>query len=184
MNEEAPKTLDQIDLTFVQRQLDEALPEGEHLEFKEALSGKNNSPDGWMSGKDKIGDGARNKILEEVTAFANAYGGTLILGVKESSAKPPVGVRIFPVPRCSELAERFRLAFRDCVEPQLPQLEITEVPVKGKDGVIVFRTGRSLSAPHRVKTTLKCPIRRADRCEAMSMREIQELTLNVARGLE
>ena len=58
------------------------------------------------------------------------------------------------------------------------------MPNQDVDGVIVTRVGRSRLAPHRVKTTRFCPVRRSDRCENMTMREIQDMTLNVARGLE
>ena len=33
------------------------------------------------------GDKAKNEILEEVTAFANAYGGVLFLGIDESEPR-------------------------------------------------------------------------------------------------
>ena len=92
---------------------------------------------------------------------------------------------IVPVPKCEELANRFRNIFRDGVDPQLPSIEIFPVPTNGVDeGVVIFRTTRSRLAPHRVKGTLICSIRRWDRSEAMSMREIQDMTLNVTRGLE
>ena len=162
------------------------VPEGEQIEFKEGLPAKSGEKDPWMSGGNRIGDRAKNAILEEVVAFANAYGGVLLLGIKESDAKPAAADRILPVPRCGDLAERLKLVFRDCVEPQLPVLEIFAVPVEGADdgGVVIIRVGRSRRAPHRVTKTLVCPIRRADRCEKMTMREIRDMTLNVARGLE
>ena len=50
--------------------------------------------------------------------------------------------------------------------------------------MIVFRAGKSRLAPHRITKTLVCPVRWADRCEKMTMREIQDMTLNVTRGLE
>ena len=74
--------------------------------------------------------------------------------------------------------------FRDRVEPQLPRLEIFSVLIQDKSGVVIIRVGRSRLAPHRVTKTLVCPVRRSDRCEAMTMREIQDMTLNVSRGLE
>ena len=141
-------------------------------------------PDPWMQGDGRIGDRARNEILEEVVAFANAYGGALVLGIAEDGAKPPVAASITPLPRCADLTERLRLVFRNCVEPQLPTIEIIPVPTDGDKGVIVFRTGRSRLGPHRVTPTLMCPIRRADRCDPLSMREIQDMTLNLARGTE
>ena len=74
--------------------------------------------------------------------------------------------------------------FRDRVEPQLPYLEVFEVPTEGDSGIIIIRAGRSHQAPHRIKGLRVCPIRRTDRCEEMSMREIQDMTLNLSRGLE
>ncbi len=160
-----------------------SLPEGERVEFKRSLPAAKGKRDQWKIGNEP-GDKAKNEILEEVTAFANAYGVFLFLGVEESSTKPASAAGIAPVPRCTELAERFKLIFRDCVEPQLPALEVFAVPTDQDDGVVIFRVGRSLSAPHRVTKTLVCPVRRADRCEKMTMREIQDMTLNVSKGIE
>ncbi len=161
----------------------ENVPESAQIEFKESLSAKR-SGDPWMRGDGRIGERARNEILEEVVAFANAYGGALVLGIAEDNANPPAAAAITPLPRCADLAERFRLAFRDCVEPQLPALTIAAIPTEGDSGVIVLRTGRSPHGPHRVRPTLKCTVRRDDRCESLSMREIQDMTLNLARGTE
>ena len=185
MIEVLSKSVDQIGIRDIKSLIDSKVPEGEQIEFKEELQAKGDgSPDPWMEGKNKIGDRARNEILEEVVAFANAHGGALLLGIRESNTKPSVAASISPIPRCAELAERLKLVFRDCVEPQLPRIEIFAVPTEGESGVIVIRVGRSRLAPHRVTTTLVCPVRRSDRCEKMTMREIQDMTLNVARGLE
>ena len=177
---------DRINESHIKSLIASKVPEGEQIEFKEGLPAKNGEKNPWMSGGNKIGDRAKNAILEEVVAFANAHGGALFLGIRESEEKPAVANEISPVPRCEELAERLKLVFRDCVEPQLPVLEIFAVAVEGTDngGVVVIRVGRSRLAPHRVTKTLVCPVRRADRCERMTMREIQDMTLNVARGFE
>ena len=165
--------------------ISEQAPEGAQIEFKESLPARGSGdPDPWMQGEGSIGNRARNEILKEVVAFANAFGGALVLGIAESAGKPPVAERIAPLPYCAELAERFGLAFSECVEPQLPTIDIVPVPTDGDKGVIVFRTGRSRLGPHRVTPTLVCPIRRADRCDPLSMREIQDMTLNLARGTE
>ena len=163
--------------------IDERVPEGAQIEFKESLPSRNGS-DPWVRGQDRIGDYARNRILEEAVAFANAYGGALILGLAESEDKPPLAAQLSPVPRCAELAERLKLVFRDCIEPQLPSLDIVPVRTEGNNGVIVLRAGRSRYGPHRVRPTKECPIRRFDRCETMSMREIHDMTLSLARGTE
>ena len=184
MIEVLSKPADQISISDIESLIDSQVPEGEQIEFKESLPARKNSTDPWIAGKNQIGDRAKNEILEEVVAFANAYGGVCLLGIKESSTKPPVAAKISPIPRCAELAERLKLVFRDCVEPQLPQIEIIPLETNDENGVIICRVGKSRLAPHRVTKTLVCPIRRSDRCEKMSMREIQDLTLNISRGLE
>jgi hypothetical protein len=63
-------------------------------------------------------------------------------------------------------------------------LEIVGVPTQPDGaGVVVFRAPRSRMAPHRHAVTRECYVRRADRTEKMTMREVQDLTLNVERGL-
>ena len=155
-----------------------------HSLISRVIRKRNGDPDLWMTDEDRIGDRAKKEILEKAVAFANAYGGALLLGIRESDTKPPVASAITPIPRCKDLAERLKLVFRDCVEPQLPRSEIVGVPTQDDSGVVVIRVGKSRLAPHRVTTTLVCPIRRQDRCEKMTMREIQDMTLNVSRGLE
>ena len=178
------KPVDRLGIGDLESVISLKVPESEQIEFKVSLSTKGHSADPWMSGEDRVGNRARDAVLEEVTAFANAFGGALLLGIRESDAKPPVAEEIVPVPRCTELSERLKLMFRDCVEPPLPLIEIVGVPVRDDCGVVVIRVGKSRLAPHRVKTKLVCPIRRQDRCERMTMREIQDMTLNVSRGLE
>lgn len=178
------KPADQISVEDIQELIASKVPEGEQIEFKRSLPAERRSTGDWMSGGDQIGKRAKTKLLEEVVAFANALGGVLLLGIKESKEKPPVADRIWPIPRCQELAERLKLVFRDCVEPQLPRVEIFAITIEDDKGVVVIRTDPSRLAPHRVKPTLECTVRRSDRCENMTMREIQDMTLNVSRGLE
>ena len=178
------KPADRIGPGDIQALIAESVPESAQIEFKESLPAGKGKADAWLNGGNGIGDYARNRILEEVVACANAHGGALVLGIAEDGAKPPIAANVVPLPRCTDLAERFRLVFRDCVEPQLPTLNIVPVPTDGDKGVIVFRTGRSRLGPHRVTPTLVCPVRRADRCETLSMREIKDMTLNLARGME
>ena len=173
------KPKDEITIADIQDLIDSEVPEGEQIEFKGTLPAKKGAVDPWMSGGN-IGDRAKRVILEEAVAFANAHGGALLLGIKESKSKPPVAAEISPIPQCAELAERLKLVFRDCVEPQLPVLDIFAVRTEGEVGVVIIRVGRSRNAPHRVTKTLVFPIRRANRCEKMNTWEIQQMTLNVS----
>ena len=185
MIEMLSKPIEQIGICDIESLIELKVCENEQIEFKKELPSKRGgTPDPWMSENDQIGDRAKNEILEEVTAFANAFGGVLLLGIQESAAKPPAAKEIKPIPKCAELADRLGKIFRDCVEPQLPLIEIHPVLTKGQCGVVMIRVGKSRMAPHRVTATRNCNIRRQDRCEKMTMREIQDMTLNVSRGLK
>ena len=97
MIEVLSKPADQINIDDIKALITSKVPEGEQIEFKESLPTKKQTPDPWTTGKDQIGDPAKNKILAEVVAFANAHGGALVLGIKESDTKPPVATKISPV---------------------------------------------------------------------------------------
>ena len=179
------KPADQVDAADIESLVTSRVPESERIEFKRELPAKRGQ-DSWMVEQKNIGDYAKSQILTEVVAFANAYGGALVLGIEEDkSSEPAVAGSVYPVPRCEDLAGNFRLIFRDRVDPQINKLEIFPVVTNGaEDGVVVFRVPRSRLAPHGITKTWLCPVRRWDRSENMTMRQIQDLTLNVARGLE
>lgn len=167
------KPIDSLIPEDIQQLCEEQVLENDSVEFKRKLSGKS-----WTQDNLTISDTARNKILKEVVAFANAHGGHIIIGIDESEGKPSRAAGIYSVPRCTELAERLRIQARDCIEPRLPVF-LTQGIVTKEDGsgVVVLRIPQSRLAPHRVKSTRICSYRRNDRSEVMSMREIQDLVL-------
>ncbi|HYL32946.1 MAG TPA: ATP-binding protein [Stellaceae bacterium] len=163
----------------------QAWPEGYMIEFKKSLPNKKGGEDGWLAGTDQLGAYARDEVLSEVVAFANAQGGNLVLGIKETKEKPPRASAVSPLPRVGELARRFEDAGRSCIDPPLPRLQIHAVetePDTGK-GVVIFRVGPSRNAPHRLTTTLQCYARHGSSTQRMTMRQIQDMSLNVSRGM-
>ena len=182
------KALDQIGHEDLEWLIREQVPENDQIEFKRSLPSSKPGGDPWERGENQMGNEARNKILKEVVGFANAHGGHLLLGIEETESKPASASKIVPVQRCADLAEKFRLQARDCIRPQLPIINSVGLPVDdGGNGVVIVRVPESRLAPHRlddIRGTKECYIRRADRTEKMTMREIQDLTLNRHRGLE
>ena len=165
----------------------EELPEGQTVEYKEALPSKGGGADAWLSGSPSVGDYARNEVLAEIVAFANAGGGNLVLGIRETDDHPKRAAGVSVLPRCHELADRFRLMVRDCIEPELPSIEVCSIAMPGGDegaGVVLFRVPPSRLSPHRLKPNWHCYVRRADRTERMTMREIQDMSVRLARGGE
>ena len=181
------KPADQLGINDLQALIDSSVQEDERIEFKRGLSAEKGQEDPWHAGAGrKLGRKAKIAILKESVAFANAFGGALILGIEESKSRngPGVANEISPIPHCADLADRLTSVFGSCVEPHIPGLEIIPIITQDDAGAVVIRVGRSRLAPHRVKPSLVCPIRRFDRCEEMTMREIQDLVLNLARGTE
>ena len=83
--------------------------ESQTLEFKRDLPNRHGQPDRWGLGGDFIAY-ARDQLFREVVAFANAQGGTLVLGIAETKDRPPRAFQITPVPRVRELATRLEQA--------------------------------------------------------------------------
>ena len=63
------------------------LEESQTFELKKELPSKQ-GPDSWQQSGKKIGDHARDTLAEEIVAFANSYGGILIVGIDESDETP------------------------------------------------------------------------------------------------
>lgn len=61
---------------------------------------------------------------KDIAAFANAFGGTLLVGAKELA--DGVEYRGLPASVAKEVAEAYRLALRDRVRPK-PRVEVTEL---------------------------------------------------------
>lgn len=163
--------------------------ENEVLEFKSALPVKvkpgEPQVDRWIEHGDRVGDYARDKILQEIVAFANANGGTLVLGVKESNEQPREAIDLLPLPKCEQLAQRLLDVAEDVIEPRLPTLFAKGIPSDDAgNGFVVLRTGRSRYGPHRLKgsTGKEFYVRRGERAATMDVREIKNLTLELARS--
>ncbi|MFI4996534.1 MAG: helix-turn-helix domain-containing protein [Hyphomicrobiales bacterium] len=98
-----------------------------------------------------IGNSDRDKreFLADVSAFANASGGDIVLGIKtkDGAAAEITGVAIDDVDK-----EKLRLGdiIRFGLEPRLSGVDMAWVPIEGSRGVLVIRVSRSWVAPHRV----------------------------------
>lgn len=169
--------------------------EGERLEFKvdipvhrqsqreQAAQGIRPPRDAWWTGK-QLADYGRDKLLEEVVAFANAQGGVLLLGIDEDPSTT-LATAIIPLPRIADLEVRFRDYLLSCIEPRLPQMALRAIETDGKGGgVLAVEVQPSRLGPHRVTGTLQIPIRRADKCMAMTMPEVNAMVLRNARRFD
>lgn len=93
------KAVGEITAADIEGLVNSRVREGERIEFKKELS----TPAGassWATDQ-KIAKEAKNQILKEVVAFANAFGGALVLGIDEDRRSIPPGAgRIILVSKC------------------------------------------------------------------------------------
>jgi hypothetical protein len=154
------------------------ISEGTEIEFKVDLPHKGGlGNDSWHSGGN-VGDYARNEIASEIVAFANTFGGVVCIGIAETVDHPKRADKPNPLPRVHELARRLRQAVYDTIDPPLPILEAWGVELRPDgSGVVLLRVAPSRRRPHRSQSNREVYVRRADESVRISMREIQELTI-------
>lgn len=118
------KSLAQIDLADLADLVAHQTRETDELEFKGDLpfkptKGQPQKADRWIEKGDSVGSYARDEILAEIVAFANAIGGTLILGVEETPSEPRCATSLRALPNCEALAKRLLDASEDIIEPRI-----------------------------------------------------------------
>jgi len=117
------KPFDQITIDDVQDLCSRGAYENQLLEFKRELQAERGRSDPWMTGGNFTAY-ARDRLFREIIGFANAQGGTLVLGIDQTKGEPPRADKIIALPRIHGLAARMEEAARACIDPVLPGLQV------------------------------------------------------------
>jgi len=130
------KAFDQVTHADLQQLIDNGVAEDRTYEYK--LGPIGNSAE------------AKKEFLKDLTAFANASGGFVVIGMEEKASVPIklVGVA---VPNIGAEISRLENIIRDGVDPRLVGVQIRAISGPGGDPAIVIRVPRSWNPPHRVK---------------------------------
>jgi len=184
------KTLTEISIADLDALVESTARETGELEFKGTLpfiptKGQSTTADRWIEKGDRIGDYARDQLLAEIVAFANADGGTLVIGMQETKDEPRRAEGLQPIPNCEGLTRRLIDATEDVIEPRLPTISGRALPAQNDgSGYVILRVGKSLAGPHRLTTTREFYVRRGERTARMSVREIKDYTLETTRSAD
>jgi hypothetical protein len=93
-------------------------------------------------------DGDRTEFLADVSSFANAVGGDLVIGIDEVGGIP-IEFTPFKGDADSEVLRLEQLA-RAGLEPRIQNLQVKAVHIDSGGNILVIRIPRSYRQPHRV----------------------------------
>ncbi len=130
-----PKPIDQIEKSDIEALIDNEVREGRRIEYKRELPG--------TTDKDK------REFLADISSFANASGGDLIIGVDEAEGLPTEakGLAIADV---DAECQRIENMVRDGIEARVPGFRIQVVEGFQDGPVLVLRLPKSWAGPHIV----------------------------------
>lgn len=155
--------LDQIEKADLDALVEAETPEGRNLEYKQELVHK-------------------DSILAEVTSFANAGGGVLILGVAEEERRA-IDLHPIQVDDVDEQLQWFENLIRNGIDPRITGHQIKAVPFE-EGFVFLIGVPRSWAAPHRVQSNRNFYTRNSAGRHAMDVSEIRAAFEQTGSALE
>jgi hypothetical protein len=111
------------------------VPEGLRIEYKQALYGNS--------------DAEKREALKDVSAFANAFGGHLILGIEEQNGLP-IAIHGISSINPDEVMLRLEQLVLSGIEPRIQGMRIRAISLANGGFCFVLRIPRSWYPPHRV----------------------------------
>jgi hypothetical protein len=111
------------------------VPEGLHIDYKRDLYG--------------AADADKRETLKDISAFANAAGGHLIIGIEEQNGIP-VSIPGIAGTNPDDVVLRLEQMARNGLEPRIPGLRMRAIPLASGAVCFVVRIPRSWNPPHRV----------------------------------
>lgn len=131
-----PQDFDNITLEDIDALIISGASESPRLEFKRELYGRTDSD--------------RREFAADVSAFANAAGGDLIIGVSDEGDSD-AGAQLWGVETADAdaLVRRIIDFLRSAFQPQIIGIRVRWIPMEEQRGVLLIRVPRSWQSPHR-----------------------------------
>ncbi len=124
----------ELSLSNIQALVKNRVPEGPFLDYKEtAYSGRPQDI---------------REMLGDISAFANAGGGYLILGIKEDGAGRASDIT--PVDDCYQVAQNIRQSCLDSIRDPIEGLKVQVLDMGDDQGIIVVHVPPSEQRPHMI----------------------------------
>ena len=145
------------------RFLELKIPEGHSIDYKAELSGDN-----WEK--------QAREFLKDVTAFANASGGHLFIGVREPTDDGNAKDQITGIEAAEDTVHKLESVAAANIDPRIPGILIRSVALAMGKYVIIVHVSPSLSRPHMVqyKKERTFYVRHSESSSPMTTHEIRE----------
>lgn len=126
---------DSLDESKLREFLDLKISEFYYVDYKEAI---------------EYNDHFKKEFLKDLSAFANAFGGNLIYGVKEPKEDLTTENQIQGIKNAEDLIKKFEKLAQAGLDPRIPGFKMKPIKIKDKNPVIVVHIPPSISKPHMI----------------------------------
>lgn len=160
------QTLDELTADHLAQLVENGVEESRVLDFKEDY--------GHVDGRRRsLNDEKKRELLADVSSFANTGGGDLIIGMKEEAGR---AISVIGLDLADPDAELLKIqnVIRDSLEPRISGLAAKSITLENGRVVLVIRTPRSWTAPHRVKPDSKFYARNSSGKYPMDVAELRQ----------
>jgi hypothetical protein len=159
----------QLDKTSLFEFLSLKMTEGSQIDYKEDLSGETKNE-------------KYKEFLKDITAFANAHGGLLLLGIKEPSDDLTPEMQTFGIVDGDKIAKDLERVASTSVDPRIPGVLIKSINIQNNRHAIIVYIPPSLIRPHMVSHQKhRCfYIRHSESSVPMTTHEIRDTVLSSA----
>jgi hypothetical protein len=123
---------DDLSESHLQNLVSTGVPEGVLLEYKSTTYGGS--------------DADVKEYLKDVSSFANAYGGDLVIGIEQEEGCAKALLKVSP----DKERQRLESLARDGIDPRIVGIRIKDVPLSDEGVAFVIRIPKSWNPPHRV----------------------------------
>ncbi len=141
------KDFDDIDCDTVKAFLESQADETQKIEFKR---------EAWIDKPDKDAEKG-DEMLKDITGMANAYGGYILLGVKQNKENEVITYEFFNIPDHDKEMVRIKQRCNACIQPRLDGFKIKSVEMttleKERVVILILNVPRGINAPHAAKMT-------------------------------
>lgn len=169
------KELSNITIGDIQFLIDNQIVEDVSIEYKSQC---------WKSN-----DSGTHELLKDISSFANAMGGHIVLGVEEDKQSDGVPKNIVGISDADKEIQRIMNVCLASIHEKIIGLDAVAIPYGANKHVVVIRIPRSNRVPHMIifKHLYQCWRRHLRQKNVMSIDEIRDACIkveNIRRDLE